>query len=77
MRDPQALHKEADRARFYVHLIRDEEAVNRAGCHGRGDGTGSRGTAQPGVAVRTLIILNFRKHPPCLSDSPADPLLPV
>jgi hypothetical protein len=29
MRDPQALHKEADRARFYAHLIRDEEAVNR------------------------------------------------
>ena len=25
----QALHKEADRARFYAHLIRDEEVASR------------------------------------------------
>ena len=29
MRNPQALHKEADRARFYAHLIGDEEAASR------------------------------------------------
>jgi hypothetical protein len=29
MRNPQALHKEADRARFFAHLIGDEETANR------------------------------------------------